>query len=52
MKREIYTVNLCMQILIFQLLQGEKNNGFDILYHNMKHGLIANKDLSDFLRER
>lgn len=31
---------------------GEKNNGFDILYHNMKHGLIANKDLSDFLRER
>ncbi|XP_025409516.1 F-BAR domain only protein 2 isoform X2 [Sipha flava] len=31
---------------------GEKNNGFDILYHNMKYGLIASKDLSDFLRER
>lgn len=31
---------------------GDKNNGFDILYHNMKHGLIASKDLSDFLRER
>lgn len=34
------------------LFQGDKNNGFDILYHNMKHGLIASKDLSDFLRER
>lgn len=48
------TCNVPTQIIIyiFQLFKGEKNNGFDILYHNMKHGLIANKDLSDFLRER
>ncbi|XP_050435224.1 F-BAR domain only protein 2 isoform X3 [Adelges cooleyi] len=31
---------------------GEKNNGFDVLYHNMKYGLVASKELSDFLRER
>lgn len=32
--------------------QGEKNDGFDVLYHNMKYGLAAGKDLSEFLRER
>ncbi|XP_014256328.1 F-BAR domain only protein 2 isoform X2 [Cimex lectularius] len=31
---------------------GEKNNGFDVLYHNMKHGLVASKELVEFLRER
>ncbi|XP_021930353.1 F-BAR domain only protein 2 isoform X4 [Zootermopsis nevadensis] len=31
---------------------GEKNNGFDVLYHNMKHGLVASKEFADFLRER
>ncbi|XP_049330930.1 F-BAR domain only protein 2 isoform X10 [Astyanax mexicanus] len=31
---------------------GEKNNGFDVLYHNMKHGQISSKELSDFIRER
>uniref|UniRef100_A0A8C5WJ19 F-BAR domain-containing protein n=1 Tax=Leptobrachium leishanense TaxID=445787 RepID=A0A8C5WJ19_9ANUR len=31
---------------------GEKNNGFDVLYHNMKHGQISTKELSDFMRER
>ncbi|XP_034933888.1 F-BAR domain only protein 2 isoform X2 [Chelonus insularis] len=31
---------------------GEKNNGFDVLYHNMKHGVVASKELVDFLRER
>ncbi|KAM6985461.1 F-BAR domain only protein 2 isoform 2-T2 [Aplochiton taeniatus] len=31
---------------------GEKNNGFDVLYHNMKHGNISSKELSDFIRER
>lgn len=31
---------------------GDKNTGFDVLYHNMKHGLVASKELSDFLRER
>ncbi|GLH08953.1 Uncharacterized protein GBIM_14103 [Gryllus bimaculatus] len=31
---------------------GEKNNGFDVLYHNMKFGVVASKELADFLRER
>ncbi|XP_065348397.1 F-BAR domain only protein 2 isoform X8 [Cloeon dipterum] len=31
---------------------GEKNSGFDVLYHNMKHGVIASKELSEYLRER
>uniref|UniRef100_A0A672LS25 FCH and mu domain containing endocytic adaptor 1 n=1 Tax=Sinocyclocheilus grahami TaxID=75366 RepID=A0A672LS25_SINGR len=30
----------------------EKNAGFDILYHNMKHGQIATKELAEFVRER
>lgn len=34
------------------LSQGEKNNGFDVLYHNMKHGQISTKELTDFIRER
>ncbi|KAJ8400122.1 hypothetical protein AAFF_G00401610 [Aldrovandia affinis] len=31
---------------------GEKNNGFDVLYHNMKHGQMSTKELSEFIRER
>ncbi|KAM9475224.1 f-BAR domain only protein 1 isoform 2-T2 [Clarias gariepinus] len=31
---------------------GEKNAGFDVLYHNMKHGQIATKELAEFIRER
>ncbi|XP_050519405.1 F-BAR domain only protein 2 isoform X4 [Diabrotica virgifera virgifera] len=31
---------------------GEKNNGFDVLYHNMKYGLVASKEFTEFLRER
>uniref|UniRef100_H3AN08 F-BAR domain only protein 2 n=1 Tax=Latimeria chalumnae TaxID=7897 RepID=H3AN08_LATCH len=31
---------------------GEKNNGFDVLYHNMKHGQISTKELADLMRER
>ncbi|XP_069693091.1 F-BAR domain only protein 2 isoform X4 [Periplaneta americana] len=31
---------------------GEKNNGFDVLYHNMKYGLVASKEFAEFLRER
>ncbi|RZF42397.1 hypothetical protein LSTR_LSTR004205 [Laodelphax striatellus] len=31
---------------------GDKNNGFDVLYHNMKYGLVASKELTEFLRER
>lgn len=33
-------------------MQGEKNNGFDVLYHNMKYGLVASKELAEFFRER
>uniref|UniRef100_A0A672H8F3 F-BAR domain only protein 2 n=1 Tax=Salarias fasciatus TaxID=181472 RepID=A0A672H8F3_SALFA len=36
----------------FFFLVGEKNNGFDVLYHNMKHGQISTKELTDFIRER
>ncbi|XP_061093920.1 f-BAR domain only protein 1 isoform X1 [Conger conger] len=31
---------------------GEKNGGFDVLYHNMKHGHICTKELAEFVRER
>ncbi|XP_044741543.1 F-BAR domain only protein 2 isoform X2 [Chrysoperla carnea] len=31
---------------------GEKNLGFDVLYHNMKYGLVASKELADYFRER
>ncbi|XP_063066340.1 F-BAR domain only protein 2 isoform X2 [Engraulis encrasicolus] len=31
---------------------GDKNNGFDVLYHNMKHGQMSSKELADFIRER
>uniref|UniRef100_A0A8C1CFC8 F-BAR domain only protein 2 n=1 Tax=Cyprinus carpio carpio TaxID=630221 RepID=A0A8C1CFC8_CYPCA len=34
------------------MLLGDKNNGFDVLYHNMKHGQISSKELSEFIRER
>ncbi|KAK3583214.1 hypothetical protein CHS0354_015379 [Potamilus streckersoni] len=30
---------------------GEKNNGFYVLYHNMKYGQTSSKELIDFLRE-
>ncbi|KAK1801046.1 hypothetical protein P4O66_022657 [Electrophorus voltai] len=35
-----------------ELQSGEKNVGFDVLYHNMKHGQIATKELAEFVRER
>ncbi|XP_028301374.1 f-BAR domain only protein 1 [Gouania willdenowi] len=31
---------------------GDKNAGFDVLYHNMKHGQLATKELAEFVRER
>nr|XP_025965185.1 F-BAR domain only protein 2-like [Dromaius novaehollandiae] len=34
------------------VLMGERNNGFDVLYHNMKHGHLSTKELADFIRER
>uniref|UniRef100_A0A4W3HTX8 F-BAR domain only protein 2 n=1 Tax=Callorhinchus milii TaxID=7868 RepID=A0A4W3HTX8_CALMI len=35
----------------YNVFQGDKNNGFDVLYHNMKHGQISTKELADFIRE-
>uniref|UniRef100_A0A671WK75 F-BAR domain only protein 1-like n=1 Tax=Sparus aurata TaxID=8175 RepID=A0A671WK75_SPAAU len=32
-------------------IRGEKNAGFDVLYHNMKHGQLATKELAEFVRE-
>uniref|UniRef100_A0A8C6V037 F-BAR domain only protein 2 n=1 Tax=Neogobius melanostomus TaxID=47308 RepID=A0A8C6V037_9GOBI len=43
---------LLMANLRFSNFQGEKNNGFDVLYHNMKHGQISSKELTEFIRER
>uniref|UniRef100_G1P7H0 FCH and mu domain containing endocytic adaptor 1 n=1 Tax=Myotis lucifugus TaxID=59463 RepID=G1P7H0_MYOLU len=31
---------------------GEKNHGFEVLYHNMKQGPISTKELAEFIRER
>ncbi|XP_078010300.1 F-BAR domain only protein 1 isoform X4 [Phascolarctos cinereus] len=31
---------------------GEKNHGFDVLYHSMKQGQVSTKELADFIRER
>ena len=31
--------------------QGEKNEGFNVLYQNMKCGTLAAKELTDFFRE-
>lgn len=33
-------------------LQGEKNHGFEVLYHSMKQGPISTKELAEFIRER
>lgn len=41
-----------MSFFSLSLFKGEKNNGFDVLYHNMKHGVVASKELAEFLRER
>ncbi|XP_070648653.1 F-BAR domain only protein 1 isoform X3 [Bos indicus] len=31
---------------------GEKNHGFEVLYHTVKQGPISTKELADFIRER
>lgn len=31
---------------------GDKNNGFDVLYHNMKYGQLSSKELSEYFQER
>uniref|UniRef100_A0A2K6SLV7 FCH and mu domain containing endocytic adaptor 1 n=1 Tax=Saimiri boliviensis boliviensis TaxID=39432 RepID=A0A2K6SLV7_SAIBB len=32
--------------------QGEKNHGFEVLYHSVKQGPISTKELAEFIRER
>uniref|UniRef100_A0A182VZ30 MHD domain-containing protein n=1 Tax=Anopheles minimus TaxID=112268 RepID=A0A182VZ30_9DIPT len=32
--------------------KGEKNNGYEVLYQNMKYGLSATKELAEYFRER
>jgi hypothetical protein len=41
-----------LKFLPFFRFQGEKNEGFGVLYANMKCGIMAIKELADFLKER
>ncbi|XP_039446697.1 uncharacterized protein LOC120426072 isoform X5 [Culex pipiens pallens] len=34
------------------MAKGEKNNGYEVLYQNMKYGLSATKELAEYFRER
>uniref|UniRef100_A0A3P8WGV4 FCH and mu domain containing endocytic adaptor 1 n=1 Tax=Cynoglossus semilaevis TaxID=244447 RepID=A0A3P8WGV4_CYNSE len=42
----------CIALVPLVHFWGEKNAGFDVLYHNMKHGQLATKELAEFVRER
>lgn len=37
---------------LLQFLQGDKNNGYEVLYHNMKYGVTASKELMEYFKER
>ncbi|XP_073516340.1 F-BAR domain only protein 1 isoform X3 [Phyllobates terribilis] len=37
---------------LFRTFSGDKNSGFAVLYHNMKHGQLSIKELAEFVRER
>lgn len=37
---------------LFYHTQGEKNSGYEVLYHNMKHGVTASKELMEYFKER
>ncbi|GAB0204112.1 F-BAR domain only protein 2 [Grus japonensis] len=50
--KQIILASNLNQTAFSHLLLGERNNGFDVLYHNMKHGHLSTKDLADFIRER
>jgi hypothetical protein len=32
--------------------EGQKNNGLDVLFQNMKYGITTTKELTEFVRER
>jgi len=36
----------------FSIQQGDKNNGYEVLYQNMKHGVTASKELMEYFKER
>lgn len=39
-------------IIYFFHQQGDKNNGYEVLYQNMKHGVTASKELMEYFKER
>ncbi|XP_067340057.1 F-BAR domain only protein 2 isoform X14 [Channa argus] len=49
---QLEAIQTMRTLLAEKAFTGDKNNGFDVLYHNMKHGLISSKELTDFIRER
>ncbi|XP_062414991.1 LOW QUALITY PROTEIN: F-BAR domain only protein 2 [Pungitius pungitius] len=52
LRRQLGAMRATRTLLVESALTGDKNNGFDVLYHNMKHGQISSKELTDFIRER
>nr|XP_014345575.1 PREDICTED: F-BAR domain only protein 2 isoform X3 [Latimeria chalumnae] len=52
LKTKITAIQTVWMLIISRPQLGEKNNGFDVLYHNMKHGQISTKELADLMRER
>ena len=45
-----YKVN-AMAVDFCDYFWGEKHDGFHVLYHNLKSGFMATKDLADVVRE-
>ena len=38
--------------IMFVLIQGEGNPGFEVLLQNLKAGISASKELGEFVKER
>ena len=51
-ERVRYDLLVKLTDLISVAFQGEKHEGFNVLYHNMKSGSLAAKELTDYFRER
>ncbi|XP_038121641.1 F-BAR domain only protein 2 isoform X6 [Culex quinquefasciatus] len=45
-------VTIPVEDKIEDVTTGEKNNGYEVLYQNMKYGLSATKELAEYFRER
>ncbi|XP_036824150.1 F-BAR domain only protein 2 isoform X4 [Oncorhynchus mykiss] len=52
LRMQLTAMQTMRTLIVENASAGEKNNGFDVLYHNMKHGQISSKELTDFIRER